>query len=79
MRKGVKIDKCPNLISSKKCFLSALKNLEENIENIVALKMLQKIIISIQSWKNNLDFFGLFGTNIWTFLTILPSPLCLNG
>jgi hypothetical protein len=38
----LKIDKCPNLISSKKCFLVALKNLEEIIGFIVALKMLQK-------------------------------------
>jgi hypothetical protein len=57
----LKIDKCPNLISSKKCFLGALKNLEENIGLIVALKMLQKTTICIQSWKNILGFF-------WTFL-----------
>jgi hypothetical protein len=66
----LKYDKCPNLISSKKCFLGALKNLEENIEFIVALKMLRKIMISIQSWKNILENLGLFWTNIWTFLVL---------
>ena len=32
--------------------------------------MLRKTTICIQSWKNNLKHFGLFWTNIWTFLVL---------
>jgi hypothetical protein len=57
----LKYDKCPNLISSKKCFLGALKNLEESIGFIVALKMLRKTTILYTILEK---YFGLF----WTFL-----------
>jgi hypothetical protein len=38
-----KIDKCPNLISSRISFFDALKNPEENRKCIVALIMLRKL------------------------------------
>jgi hypothetical protein len=38
----LKFDKCPKSISSKKSFLAALKNPEENTEFFAALKMLRK-------------------------------------
>ena len=55
----LKYHKCPNLISSKKCFLTALKNLEENPGMFSALKTLQKTKSLDYILKN---IFGIFKT-----------------
>jgi len=68
-----KINKCPKSISSKKCFLGALKNQKENAHFISALKMQRntKFLKWIKKyfWGFLEIFLDIF--HFWTFLAQL--------
>jgi hypothetical protein len=75
----LKYDKCPNLISSKKSFFAALKNIEEITHYIAALRMLRKTKPVNNSLKNILGFWDIFWDIFWTFLIKLPNSKCPTG